>query len=107
MARYAVTIVQPPGYAHAAAFQEVGETLLHALTALGHDVVLGPDAHAVNRIVHDSVARFAGSISAEHGLGQLRRDEIRRYKSPVELELMRAIKRTLDPLGIMNPGKVL
>jgi D-lactate dehydrogenase (cytochrome) len=62
---------------------------------------------AVNRIVHDSVARFRGSISAEHGLGQLKREEIRRYKSPLELELMRAIKRTLDPLGIMNPGKVL
>ncbi|MGC2520518.1 MAG: FAD-binding oxidoreductase [Burkholderiales bacterium] len=62
---------------------------------------------AVNRIVHDSVARFGGSISAEHGLGQLKREEIRRYKSPLELELMRAIKRTLDPLGIMNPGKVL
>jgi len=65
------------------------------------------EQNAVNRIVHDSVARFAGSISAEHGLGQLRREEIRRYKSPVELELMRAVKRTLDPLGIMNPGKVL
>jgi FAD/FMN-containing dehydrogenase len=62
---------------------------------------------AVNRIVHDSVARCGGSISAEHGLGQLKREEIRRYKSALELELMRAIKRTLDPLGIMNPGKVL
>jgi FAD/FMN-containing dehydrogenase len=62
---------------------------------------------AINRIVHDSVARFGGSISAEHGLGQLKREEILRYKSPLELELMRMIKRTLDPLGIMNPGKVL
>ena len=62
---------------------------------------------AVNRIVHDSVARFHGSISAEHGLGQLKREEIKRYKLPIELELMRSIKRTLDPLGIMNPGKVL
>jgi D-lactate dehydrogenase (cytochrome) len=61
----------------------------------------------VNRVVHDSVAAFGGSISAEHGLGQYKRDEIRRYKSAVELDLMRAIKRTLDPLGIMNPGKVL
>ena len=61
----------------------------------------------VNRIVHDSVAEFGGSISAEHGLGQYKRDEILRYKSPVEMELMRAIKRALDPLGIMNPGKVL
>ena len=62
---------------------------------------------AINRIVHDSVARFGGSISAEHGLGQLKREEIRRYKSSLELELMRKIKRSLDPHGIMNPGKVL
>jgi SAM-dependent methyltransferase len=51
MARYAVTIVQPPGYAHAAAFQEVGETLLHALRALGHDAVLGPDAPEGRRAI--------------------------------------------------------
>jgi FAD/FMN-containing dehydrogenase len=57
--------------------------------------------------VHDSVAAFGGSISAEHGLGQYKRDEILRYKSKVEMELMRSIKRALDPLGIMNPGKVL
>ena len=62
---------------------------------------------AVNRIVHDAVARFGGSISAEHGLGQLKRGEILRYKSAIEIELMRSIKRTLDPHGIMNPGKVL
>jgi FAD/FMN-containing dehydrogenase len=61
----------------------------------------------VNRVVHDSVAAFGGSISAEHGIGQYKRDELVRYKSPVELELMRAVKRALDPLGIMNPGKVL
>ena len=62
---------------------------------------------AINRIVHDSVARFNGSISAEHGLGQLKREEILRYKSPLEIDLMRAIKRALDPDGIMNPGKLL
>jgi D-lactate dehydrogenase (cytochrome) len=61
----------------------------------------------VNRVVHDSVAEFGGSISAEHGIGQYKRDELLRYKSPVEMELMRAVKRALDPLGIMNPGKVL
>ena len=61
----------------------------------------------VNRVVHDIVAEFGGSISAEHGLGQYKRDEILRYKSPVELDLMRAVKRAVDPLGIMNPGKVL
>ena len=48
-----------------------------------------------------------GSISAEHGLGQMKRDEITKHKSAVELDMMRAIKRALDPLGIMNPGKVV
>jgi FAD/FMN-containing dehydrogenase len=61
----------------------------------------------VQRIVHDTTARFNGSISAEHGLGQIKRDEILRYKSAVEMDLMRAVKRALDPAGIMNPGKVL
>ena len=61
----------------------------------------------INRLVHDAVDEFNGSISAEHGLGQLRRDEAARYKSPVELALMRSVKQALDPLGIMNPGKVL
>jgi FAD/FMN-containing dehydrogenase len=62
---------------------------------------------AVYRLVHDQVARYAGSISAEHGIGQLKRGENQRYKSPVELALMRSIKQALDPLGIMNPGKVV
>ncbi|RJG05702.1 FAD-binding oxidoreductase [Noviherbaspirillum cavernae] len=62
---------------------------------------------AINRVVHDSVHRFDGSISAEHGLGALKRDEIRRYKSEVEMHLMQAVKRSLDPLDIMNPGKVV
>jgi FAD/FMN-containing dehydrogenase len=61
----------------------------------------------VNRVVHDSVVAFGGSISAEHGIGALKRDELARYKSPVELNMMRAIKAALDPLGIMNPGKIL
>jgi len=61
----------------------------------------------VNRIVYDVVQSLNGSISAEHGLGALKRDEIRRYKGALELEMMRAIKRTLDPHGLMNPGKVL
>jgi FAD/FMN-containing dehydrogenase len=62
---------------------------------------------AVNRIVYDAVAGLGGSISAEHGLGQLRREEVRRHKSEVELDLMRTLKRALDPRGLMNPGKVL
>lgn len=61
----------------------------------------------VNMIVHDLVREFHGSISAEHGLGQAKVDEILRYKSQAELDAMRAIKRALDPKGIMNPGKVV
>jgi FAD/FMN-containing dehydrogenase len=53
------------------------------------------------------VAALGGSISAEHGLGQLKREEIRRHKEALELELMRALKGALDPQGLMNPGKVL
>ncbi len=60
-----------------------------------------------NRIVHDLVAALGGSISAEHGLGQLKRGEILRYKSAVEMDLMRAVKQALDPHGLMNPGKVI
>jgi len=62
---------------------------------------------AIYTVVHDSVHRFEGSISAEHGVGQLKRDVLPRYKDPVELALMHAIKRALDPQGILNPGKVL
>ena len=61
----------------------------------------------VNRLVHDIVNSLNGSISAEHGIGQLKRDELLRYKSPVEIELMRSIKRAVDPRGLMNPGKII
>ena len=60
-----------------------------------------------NRLVHDQVDKFGGSISAEHGIGQLKREELIRYKSPVALQLMRQIKQALDPDNLMNPGKVL
>jgi len=62
---------------------------------------------AITRLIYDATARFAGSISAEHGLGQSKLAAARQYKAPLELALMRAIKRTLDPQGLMNPGKVL
>jgi FAD/FMN-containing dehydrogenase len=61
----------------------------------------------VNRIVHDRVAAAGGSISAEHGIGQLKREELARYKAPLDIELMRSIKAALDPRGLLNPGKVL
>jgi len=61
----------------------------------------------LTRIVYDAVAARAGSISAEHGLGTLKRDAAASYKDDVEVDLMRAVKRALDPEGLMNPGKVL
>jgi D-lactate dehydrogenase (cytochrome) len=63
--------------------------------------------HEVNALVFEIVLRMGGSISAEHGIGVLKRDELPEVKDRVAIELMRAIKATLDPLGIMNPGKVL
>jgi FAD/FMN-containing dehydrogenase len=61
----------------------------------------------VNRLVYEVVAALNGSIGAEHGVGQLKREEIARYKSTLELELMRSVKLALDPHGLMNPGKVV
>jgi FAD/FMN-containing dehydrogenase len=63
--------------------------------------------HAIEGAVYGLVRQFHGSISAEHGIGQSKRDELARHKDPVDLAVMRAIKRALDPNGIMNPGKVL
>ena len=91
-------------------FGHLGDGNLHYNVAppagTAHDDFLAHQ-EAINRIVHDNVDAFGGSISAEHGIGVLKRDELRRYKSPVELNMMRAIKAALDPLGIMNPGKIL
>ena len=63
--------------------------------------------HEVNAVVFDIVMRMGGSISAEHGIGVLKRDELLDVKDKTAIELMRAVKAMLDPLGIMNPGKVL
>ena len=91
-------------------FGHLGDGNLHYNVAGPQEVppeVFLREAAGLTRVVHDSVARFNGSISAEHGLGQAKREEIRRYKSALELELMRKVKAALDPLGIMNPGKVI
>ena len=61
----------------------------------------------MSEVVHGIVLDFGGSISAEHGIGQLKRDLMPRIKSPVELDLMRGLKKLLDPNGILNPRKVL
>jgi len=86
------------------AFGHVGDGNIHYNIGPERLVAERP---AVNRIVYDTVAEFGGSISAEHGLGQLKREEIVRHKPAIELELMRAVKRTLDPHNLMNPGKVI
>jgi FAD/FMN-containing dehydrogenase len=65
------------------------------------------ERQAINRIVHDLVVGLDGSISAEHGVGRSRLAELARYKNAPELAMMRAVKRALDPKGIMNPGKVV
>ena len=61
----------------------------------------------IKRAVHDLVREFGGSFSAEHGIGRLKVEELEHYASPVELDLMRAVKHALDPNGVLNPGKVL
>jgi FAD/FMN-containing dehydrogenase len=61
----------------------------------------------VNVIVLDVVARMQGSFSAEHGLGQLKNHEMALYKTPLEIDVMRRVKHALDPMKLMNPGKLL
>jgi FAD/FMN-containing dehydrogenase len=86
------------------AFGHIGDGNIHY--NVGDQALLARRAE-VNRVVYDVVAALGGSISAEHGLGQLKREEIRRHKDALELELMHALKRALDPQGLMNPGKML
>jgi D-lactate dehydrogenase (cytochrome) len=62
---------------------------------------------AIKRAIHDLVSEFGGSFSAEHGIGRLKVGELEHYASPVEVDLMHAIKKALDPNGVLNPGKVL
>ncbi|MFT3802367.1 MAG: FAD-binding oxidoreductase [Burkholderiaceae bacterium] len=91
-------------------FGHIGDGNLHfnvLLPSTVSDDELYRRTAVLNRVVHDIAVRLGGSISAEHGVGQLRRDELRHYKSALEMELMERIKRALDPAGIMNPGKLL
>ncbi len=92
------------------AFGHMGDGNLHfnvSRPLAQSDADFFAQSHRINETVHDLVHSMNGSISAEHGLGQLKRDEITRYKSLLELDLMRTIKRAWDPLDIMNPGKVI
>ena len=92
------------------AFGHVGDGNIHFNLSRPVDMsdddfrAMEPDIH---KAVYDRTVAMGGSISAEHGIGRLRRRELETYKSPVAMDVMRAIKATLDPNGIMNPGKVL
>jgi FAD/FMN-containing dehydrogenase len=91
-------------------FGHVGDGNLHFNVLLPPETdyqMLADATRRLNRVVHDLVSEKNGSISAEHGVGQLRRDELRHYKSAVELELMLSLKQVLDPNQIMNPGKLI
>ena len=92
------------------AFGHVGDGNLHynlSQPGTEENIAFIASQPEVNRIVHDTVNALNGSISAEHGIGQLKREELLRYKSPVEMTLMRSIKQALDPRGLMNPGKLI
>jgi FAD/FMN-containing dehydrogenase len=92
------------------AFGHVGDGNMHynPVCPLGWDGArFRGERVRINRLVHDIVAELGGAISAEHGIGQARLRELEHYKQPVELEMMRLMKRALDPHGIMNPGKVI
>ena len=67
----------------------------------------GPLRAAISEAVHGLVKQYNGSVSAEHGVGRLKTKDLPRYKDPVGLHMMAAIKRTLDPNGIMNPGVII
>jgi FAD/FMN-containing dehydrogenase len=91
-------------------FGHIGDGNLHYNIGMGDEEATRAfmkNIKAVNENVYAVVDRLGGSISAEHGVGQLKRLAIKPRKSAVELELMQRVKNALDPQGIMNPGKVL
>jgi FAD/FMN-containing dehydrogenase len=93
------------------AFGHMGDGNIHynaSMPDAAHNkVFIQEHEQEVRRMVHDITAGLEGSVAAEHGVGQLKRNELPLYKSEVEMELMRSIKKTLDPQGLMNPGKVV
>ncbi|NLC34906.1 MAG: FAD-binding oxidoreductase [Alcaligenaceae bacterium] len=98
-----------PGVEHVI-FGHLGDGNLHYNVAPGSaftEAALLERQSDIHALVHDRVHAYQGSISAEHGVGQLKRDYLPRYKSDVEMSLMRRIKAALDPAGLMNPGKLL
>jgi len=108
--RAAAAVLKAAPGARAVSFGHIGDGNLH----FNFNAPIGADGATflvrwdeIQRIVHDIVQEFGGSISAEHGIGVQKRDQLVHYKSAVEMELMRALKRLLDPKNILNPGKVV
>jgi len=93
------------------AFGHMGDGNIHfnvsRVDSTVNDAFIVQHESEVNRLVYQVVRKLGGSISAEHGLGQLKRETIRDYKDPIELEMMRMIKQAFDPACLMNPGKVI
>jgi len=92
------------------AYGHVGDGNLHYNISKpigSEDATFKAQQEVIMQVIYDATTRFQGSISAEHGLGQAKRAAAMHYKDPLELELMRALKTTFDPKGLMNPGKVL
>jgi D-lactate dehydrogenase (cytochrome) len=91
-------------------FGHMGDGNIHfnfSQPASADGAVFMAGAEPLHAAIYEIVARFGGSVSAEHGIGQLKTDLLEEVKDPVALEMMRAIKQALDPRGILNPGKVL
>ena len=86
-------------------YGHIGDSNLHLSVSIGHPTPA--EQREVDDIVYDAVRRWRGSVSAEHGIGTLKRDYLGYSRSPEEIDLMRRIKLALDPHGILNPGKVL
>ncbi len=117
VSRVAEFIVQADAALHGAfpgirivTFGHIGDGNIHYNVSMpdpAQNPALIAQSERVNRIVYDIVHELGGSISAEHGVGQLKREVITHYKSALELELMRHIKQVFDPRGLMNPGKVV
>jgi FAD/FMN-containing dehydrogenase len=93
-----------PG-AHVSFYGHVGDSNVHICVSA--DYAPGEDMHDVDDIVYGVLGKFQGSISAEHGIGTLKRPYLHLSRSPAELALMKSLKQALDPKGILNPGKVI
>lgn len=95
----------------AAAFGHLGDGNVHFHVLAPPGAIRGRwedgDGKGISAFVHDLVTRWGGSISAEHGIGQMKRDELGRLGDPVALAMMRSVKQALDPRGLLNPGKLL